>query len=234
MLLAPALWVMFAAAPTGTWKVDVVHNEDLRSGPRQKKPAPGGGGGATLKESFTMTVTEPGPEHPKAVTLAMITGTLGAVTVADERGEAYVRLEHPPADQRLRTGLIRYLDRLVLVDPDRAKMANCEGSKEAVESWLLKTMAYITSSKPEEVALKDLKVKCSKGKSGTVHEVAVGVTSDGRHSIRMTLKGKVTVDPALWVTTWSMTGPMHVVFDKAKLGVPMDGIFTSSFSLAKK
>jgi hypothetical protein len=225
---------MFAAAPSGTWKVDVVHVEDLRSGPKQKKPVAGGGGGASLKESFTMKVTEEGTPRPKAVELAMVSGTLGKVTVEGGRGEAYVRLEHPPQDQRLRTGLIRYLDRIVLEDPDREKMASCEGSKDAVESWLHKTMAYITSSQPEELALKDLKVKCSKGKSGTVHEVTVGVTSDGRHSIRMSLKGKVTVDPALWVTTWTMTGPMHVVFDRAKLGVPMDGTFTSSFSLAKK
>ena len=231
-MLAPAFLTLLAAGPSGTWKVEVVHSEAVRAAGKQKGPATPT---ALLKEVFTLSVTEPGPTRPRAVELAMVSGTLGKVTVADERGEAFVRLEHPPQDQRLRTGLIRYLDRLVLDDPQREAMATCEKSKDAVEQWLHKTMAYITASQPEEMTLTEVKVKCSKGKTGTVHDVALGVSAEGRHSIRMTLKGKVTVDPALWVTTWSMSGPMHVVFDKAgRFSVPMDGQFTSSFGLAKK
>ena len=232
-MLATALLVLLTAAPTGSFRVEVTHKEDLRG--TQKKKGPDYTAPALLKEVFTLEVTEAGPTRPKAVELAMVSGTLGKVTVADERGEAYVRLEKPPADLRLRTGLIRYLDRLVTEDPLRATMASCEGSKDAVEQWLHKNMAWITASQLDELVLRDVGVKCSKTKAGTVHEVVLGVsTPRGRHAIEMTLKGKVVVDPALWVTTWSLAGPMKVVFDQKALAVPMSGTFTSAFNVVKR
>lgn len=237
MTLAPALAVLLAAAPAGTYKVEVVHKEDLR-GKKAKGAAPDASynTAALLAESFTLAITEPGDPRPKAVELTMVKGTLGKVTVSGERGEAFVRLEKPPADARLRTGLIRYLDRLVVEDPLRPAMASCgEGSKEATEQWLHKTMAWITASQLDELALREVAVKCSAGKKGVTHQVSLIVEAPrGRHGVELKLKGKVVVDPSLWATTWSLSGPMKVVFDKKSLAVPMDGVFTSTFSLAKK
>lgn len=237
MTLAPALAVLLAAAPAGTWKVEVVHKEDLRS--KKARGAPPDATyntAALLNEAFTMAITEPGEPRPQAVELTMVKGTLGKVTVNGGRGEAFVRLENPPQDLRLRTGLIRYLDRLVLEDPLRPVMSSCgPESGKATEQWLHRTMAWITASQLEELSLRDVVVKCSAGKKGVTHDVALVVAAPrGRHGVEMKLKGKVVVDPALWVTTWSLSGPMNVVFEKRTLGVKMDGVFSSSFSLAKK
>jgi hypothetical protein len=237
-MLASALWVMLAAAPAArTWHVGVVHKEDL-SGKKAKGKAPDASynTAALLTESFTLAVTEAGPTRPRAVELTMVKGTLGKVTIVDERGEPFVRLERPPLDLRLRTGLIRYLDRLVVEDPLRPAMSNCEApSKEATEKWLHKTMAWITASQLDELSLREVKHKCTAGKKGVTHEVSLVVEAPrGRHGIDLRLKGKVVVDPAVWATTWSLAGPMKVIFDKKSLGVPMDGTFTSSFALFQK
>jgi hypothetical protein len=233
VIASAAVCVLLSAAPSGSWKVDVVHKEDLRGNGKKKGAdytAP-----ALLTEQFILAITEAGDPRPKGVELTMLKGTLGKVTVSGERGEAYVRLEHPPADMRLRNGLIRYLDRLVVEDPLRPAMSTCDAaSQRAVEEWLHKTMAWITVSQPSEITVKDVKVKCSKTGSGVKHDVSLGVSADGKHGIHMTLKGKVIVDPAVWATTWSISGPMKVVFDKGTLALPMEGTFTSSFGLAKK
>jgi hypothetical protein len=235
--LALALASTLAAAPSGSWKVEIVHKEDLRD--KKKKGAPDAtyNTAALLQESFTLAVKEPADPRPKAVELELVKGTLGKTSVSAGRGEAWVEMQTPPKDQRLRVGLTRYLDRLVMEDSLREAMSTCEPpSQPATQQWLHKTMAYITASQLDELAIKDFKVKCSKGKKGgVVHEVTYAVDAPrGRHGIEMKLKGKVVVDPAVWATTWNITGPMKVIFEKKSLAVPMSGQFTSIFVLSPK
>lgn len=237
MTLALALALSLSAAPSGAWKVEVVHKEDLRDKKKKGAPDASYNTAALLQESFTLAIKEAGDPRPKAVELEMVKGTLGKTSVSAGRGEAWVEMQTPPKDQRLRVGLTRYLDRLVMEDAFREAMSNCEPpSQAATQQWLHKTMAWITASQLEELAIKDFKSKCTKGKKGgVVHEVTYAVDAPrGRHGVEMKLKGKVTVDPAVWATTWNIAGPMKVIFEKKSLAVPMDGQFTSIFVLAPK
>lgn len=234
MLTSTLCAVLFAVPPA--WKVEVVHQEDLQGKTKYQSNPAGVGTVAMIKEAFLVSVTEPGEPRPKAVDLEMTRGTLGKVTVKQEYGEAVVRFENMPKDPRIRVGLSRYFERLVREDPLRAAMGSCDSAgQEATGKWLHQNMAYVTASQLEELKLSDVSIRCKKAKSGVVHEVSLRVAHPrGRNTVDLKLKGKVAVDPALWATTWQLSGPMHVVFDSRGMGLAMSGTFTTAFNLSRK
>lgn len=233
-MFAQAVWMAIVAAVPG-WKVDIDHREDVRDVAAKKN--------STLdtvtqmKEVFTLTATEEGPSRPKAVELKQVRGTLGTVTARDERGEAVVHFEHPLQDERLGGGMRKYFARLVADDAYRPAMSRCDAeSAAAAEKWLRKNLAEVLLSTLEDLTLDKLSLRCSQAKAVTSYDVTTGVNAPrGRSWVKLTLKGRITVDPAVWATTWKIAGPITLVVDMGAFGAPkLAGTFSSSFSLTKK
>ena len=183
-----ALFVLLAAGPVegSTWKLTL----------RAKEKSD------TLDETMVVRV------GPAGVFSLEPTGKTGmpSLTVREDSGAPAVVFA--PNEKRIitsqETRAVRFfVGRLVVPDPEREAMSAC--AEGATERWLVRSIAAAWSVDASDVKLSELKVKCAVKKGVARHTVGFLVHVP-RVLDNAALNGTITVDPAVWVTQWSLSG----------------------------